>query len=249
MVFDAFRPRDCGLSDRYNLWLMVTPIAANLFLYRPDGCPASILNKGGALRGRLRSMTHTPDADTPSHSAPTPSVANMLAILAATAMFFSTLEYLIPKPVPFFRIGLANIPILVTMRFLRPRHVLALTLLKVAGQGLINGTLASYVFLFSLFGSLASTMVMLAVLYLGGRRISLIGVSTAGAIASNVVQVTLSVLFIFGPRSWVIAPPFLLIGTLAGVLVGALAERISAVSLWLRRLREDYRRLLSESPR
>ena len=176
---------------------------------------------------------------------PAPSLANILAILAAVAMFLSTLEYLIPKPVPFFRIGLANIPILVTMRFFRPRHVLALTLLKVAGQGLINGTLASYVFLFSLFGSLSSVLVMLAVLHLGGRRISLIGVSTAGAVASNVVQITLSVLFIFGPQSWVIAPPFLLLGSLAGILVGVLAERILDISQWLRRLQADYRMIVT----
>ncbi len=178
-----------------------------------------------------------------SQTSGTPSLANILAMLAAVAIFFSTLEYLIPKPVPFFRIGLANIPILITMRFFRPRHVLALTLLKVLGQGLINGTLASYVFLFSFTGSFASVLLMLAVIHLGGSRVSLVGVSTAGAVASNVVQVTLSVLFIFGPQSWVIAPPFLLIGSLAGILVGVLAERIVSVSLWVRRLQDDYRRI------
>lgn len=178
-----------------------------------------------------------------------PSLANILAILAATAMFFATLEYLIPKPVPFFRIGLANIPILVTLRFLRPRHVAALALLKVAGQGLINGTLASYVFLFSLFGTLASIVVMLGVLRLGGTRISLVGISTAGAVASNAVQITLSVLFIFGPQSWVIAPPFLLVGALAGTVVGLISERIVRISLWLPRVQRDYLALFPEPSR
>lgn len=168
------------------------------------------------------------------------SLANMLAMLAAVAMFFSTLEYLIPKPVPFFRVGLANLPILVVLRFFRPRHVLALTILKVLGQGLINGTLASYVFLFSLFGSLTSALVMIGVASLGMRRISLVGVSTAGAVASNVVQVTLSVVFIFGPGSWVIAPPFLILGTGAGMVVGALAEHFASFSRWVARLERDY---------
>ncbi len=168
------------------------------------------------------------------------SLANMLAMLAAVAMFFSTLEYLIPKPVPFFRVGLANLPILVVLRFFRPRHVLALTILKVLGQGLINGTLASYVFLFSLFGSLASAVVMIGIASLGVRRVSLVGVSTAGAVASNVVQVTLSVLFIFGPGSWVIAPPFLILGTIAGIVVGALAEHFASFSRWVVRLERDY---------
>jgi heptaprenyl diphosphate synthase len=169
-----------------------------------------------------------------------PTLTNVLAVLAAVAMFFSTLEYLIPKPVPFFRVGLANLPILLVIRFFRPRDVLKLTLLKVLGQGLINGTLASYVFLFSVFGSFASSLVMIGLISLGGRRVSLVGVSTAGAVASNVVQVTLSVLFIFGPSSWVIAPPFLILGTAAGIVVGLIAERFGASSRWIERLRADY---------
>ncbi len=81
---------------------------------------------------------------------------------------------------------------------------------------------------------------MLTVASLGPRRISLIGVSTAGAIASNVIQVTLSVLFIFGPSSWVIAPPFLILGTVAGIVVGAVADHFQRSSTWLRRIESDY---------
>lgn len=182
-------------------------------------------------------MAHATLPPTPSDS---PTLANLLAILAAVAMFLSTLEYLIPKPVPFFRIGFANIPLLVTMRFFRPRHVLALALIKVVGQGLIHGTLASYVFLFSLFGTMASAVVMLGLFYGGGRRISLVGVSTGGAIASNVIQVLLSVQFIFGPASWIIAPPFLIAGIAAGVLVGIISQAVSERSQWAARLARDY---------
>jgi heptaprenyl diphosphate synthase len=52
--------------------------------------------------------------------------------------------------------------------------------------------------------------------------------------------VTLSVLFIFGPSSWVIAPPFLILGTAAGIVVGLIAERFGASSRWIERLRADY---------
>ncbi len=156
-------------------------------------------------------------------------------------MFFSTLEFLIPKPVPFFRIGLANIPLLLVIPTFRIRHIVALTLLKVLGQGLINGTLASYVFLFSLGGSLASVLVMIAISRVGGRHVTLIGVSTAGALASNIVQIVLSVVFIFGPTSWIIAPPFLLLGTIAGFFVGVVAEYFLSFSRWIELLIRDYR--------
>ncbi|MFW6338510.1 MAG: Gx transporter family protein, partial [Alkalispirochaetaceae bacterium] len=101
----------------------------------------------------------------------------LIAFLGAVSLFFSTIEYIIPKPVPFFRLGLANLPIIVTLPFFKPKHTLLLVLLKVLGQGLINGTLASYVFFFSLAGSFASAFAMLAAHRLGGRWISLIGVS------------------------------------------------------------------------
>ncbi|WP_083943986.1 Gx transporter family protein [Alkalispirochaeta americana] len=176
-----------------------------------------------------------------SRAAPVPSLTDLLALLAAVAIFCSTLEYLIPKPVPFFRIGLANIPLLVMIRVFRPRHLFALALAKVLGQGLINGTLASYVFLFSLAGTLASVAVMIGVVHAGRNQVSLVGVSTAGALASNVVQVSLSVLFIFGSQSWVMAPPFLILGIISGVFVGVLAEYLQGRSRWVARVTADYR--------
>lgn len=189
--------------------------------------------------------------DVPTPASPTtsssPSLVNLLAMLAALAMFLSTLEYLVPKPVPFFRIGLANIALLVTFHFFRFRHVVALAVVKVIGQGLIHGTLASYVFLFSLTGTLTSVIVMVLVHHAGGRRVSLIGVSTAGAVASNAVQIVLSVRFIFGAASWVIAPPFLLAGLAAGVLVGWIAQRAVATSRWVQQLEVEYRNLSGET--
>lgn len=165
---------------------------------------------------------------------------DVLALLAAVAMFCSTLEYLIPKPLPFFRVGLANLPILVTLHVLTWKHTLVLILLKVVGQAIINGTLASYVFLFSLFGSFASGLVMLFVHRTLRRRVTLIGVSLAGAVASNAVQLLLSIRFVFGAPSWVMAPPFLILGSVAGIVVGIVAERYRRRSRWLPELAHAY---------
>lgn len=164
----------------------------------------------------------------------------LIAFLGAVSLFFSTIEYLIPKPVPFFRLGLANLPIIVTIPFFKPKHTLLLVLLKVLGQGLVNGTLASYVFFFSVAGSFASAFAMLAAHRLGGRWISLIGVSIFGALASNVVQVILSVYFIFGTSAWVIAPLFLILGCASGVAIGVFAQRFFVSSSWLGEVHREY---------
>ena len=175
-----------------------------------------------------------------SGAQPAPHRAELLefiAFMGALCLFFSTLEYLFPKPFPFFRLGLANLPVLIAMKLVPMRYVLLLVLLKVLGHGLINGTLASYVFLFSFGGSFASVFVMLGVYRLAGRHISLVGISVFGAIASNVVQIYLSVTFIFGLTAWVIAPLFVGLGVFSGVLVGLFAQQFYEQSRWLEGIR------------
>ena len=121
-----------------------------------------------------------------------------LAFFAACCLLFSTIEWLVPKPVPFMRIGLANVPILLALRIMPWPHILLLILLKVLGQALLHGSLFSYIFLFSLSGSLASGLAMLACSRVFGRQLSLIGISIMGALASNCAQIAIAVWLLFG---------------------------------------------------
>ena len=164
---------------------------------------------------------------------------NVIAFLGALSLFLATVEYLFPKPVPFFRIGLSNLPILLSLDILSVQSVFLLAALKVAGQGLVNGTLASYVFLFSLVGTFTSTSVMMLLRKKMGTHISLIGISLAGALSSNLMQIFLSVEFIFGETAWVIAPILLILGLAGGFVVGFFAQRFSQKSKWYQELKAD----------
>ncbi|ORC37822.1 heptaprenyl diphosphate synthase [Marispirochaeta aestuarii] len=165
---------------------------------------------------------------------------DLVAFLGALCLFLSTVEYLFPKPIPFMRLGLANLPILVSLHLLPFPYLMLLTLVKVAGQGLINGTLASYVFIFSVAGSYSSVLVMYAVSRISGRFLSLVGVSLVGSLTSNAVQVLLSIYFIFGKNAVMIAPLFLGIGTVSGLLIGLIAEGFVERSRWHAKLRRLY---------
>jgi uncharacterized membrane protein len=70
-----------------------------------------------------------------------------------------------------------------------------------------------------------------------GPRISLVGVGVIGALFGNSAQILLARLLIFGEGAWLIAPPFLAIGTLTAALLGVFAERFSERSVWLREIR------------
>ncbi len=161
-----------------------------------------------------------------------PANINRIALLGAFSMFLATLEYLFPKPLPFMRLGLANIPLLLGLEILSMPSYIVLVIIKVLGQALVNGTLASYVFLFSLCGSVGAAFIM-QLAYRGfGKRISFIGISLLGALASNLVQIGLSVKFIFGDASWRIMPVFLSIGLVSGFLIGLFTQYFSSVSVW-----------------
>jgi len=157
----------------------------------------------------------------------------LTAFLGGLCLFLSSIEYLFPRPVPFMRLGLANLPVLLALKLLPFPYLLLLVLLKITGQGLISGTLASYVFLFSAAGSFTSVLVMATIYRIPRRFVSLIGVSIAGALAGNVVQLLLSVKFIFGESAWVIAPFFLAIGTVSSFLIGLFASKFMNKSQWI----------------
>jgi heptaprenyl diphosphate synthase len=164
----------------------------------------------------------------------------LAALLGGLCLFFSTIEYLIPKPVPYIRLGLANIPILLGLDLLPVGYIFLITAVKVIGQGLLNGTFASYVFLFSLSGSIASTCVMILAHRIGRNAISLLGVSILGALASNAVQILLSIQFIFGSNARIIAPVFLGFGTASGIAMGIFALVFVRRSKWYQAIHAKF---------
>ena len=183
---------------------------------------------------------------------------NRIAILGALSLFLSTVEYLFPRPIPFMRLGLANLPVILCLDLLResgtkgedqPEESSAvpmvgyflLILLKVLGQGMVNGTMASYVFLFSLAGSFSSGLIMLAAWRFLRPHISFLGISILGALISNMSQILLSIAFIFGPSAWRILPWFLGIGLVSGVFIGIFAQRFSEKSTWWSAMRKISR--------
>ncbi|GAB1484572.1 hypothetical protein MASR2M78_33900 [Treponema sp.] len=156
-----------------------------------------------------------------------------IALFGAFCLFLSTIEYMIPKPLPFMRIGIANLPLMLALDLLPIPGFFLLAAIKVVGQGLITGSLFSYIFLFSAVGTFASAALMLLLRRsLGPRRIGFIGIGVIGALASNLSQVLLASVFIFGASAKYVAPPFLAAGLITGIALGLFCEAFAERSLW-----------------
>ena len=164
---------------------------------------------------------------------PAPSMRKTIALLGALCLFLSAVEYMIPKPFPFMRIGIANIPLMIAVDLLPFSSFLLLTGIKIFGQALISGTLFSYVFLLSLAGVTVSALCMYGLRRIfRQKRISFIGLGVTGAMVSNVSQLLLAGIFIFGESAIYLVPPFLAAGMVSGLLTGILCEYFSRRSKW-----------------
>ena len=164
---------------------------------------------------------------------------NSISLLGGLSFFLSAIEFLIPKPLPFIRVGIANLPMLLGLEILPFSAYLLLVLIKVLGQALITGTLFSYVFIFSLGGTLVSALIMAGFKYIFGKKISLTGISTAGAMTSNIVQLYLAYILIFGNSVRYMAAPILGFGILTGALLGYITEYFKINSKWYKSVIND----------
>lgn len=154
-------------------------------------------------------------------------------------MFLSMIEYAIPKPIPFMRLGIANMGIMLSLYVLPIRQVLFLTLIKVFLQALISGTFFSYIFIFSFVGSFASVFAMLLSKNIFKSKISFLGICFSGALANNLSQILLSYLMIFKSSTSFIAPILLFSGFISSAVLGTLTQKFVKDSSW-------YKMILTE---
>jgi heptaprenyl diphosphate synthase len=162
----------------------------------------------------------------------------LVALFAACALFLSTIEYMIPKPVPFMRLGLANLPLILALGIFKNREYFLLLLLKVLGQGLISGTIFSYIILFSLAGSLSSALIMLMIYTIFKDKVSRVGISLGGALGSTISQLFISRIILFKEATYVIAPLFLFSGLISSIILGLFASEFINKSMWYASLKE-----------
>ena len=157
---------------------------------------------------------------------------NQIARLAALTLIFSYAELMLPRVVPFFRLGLGNAALLMGLALgLTFPAFMLLAVVKAVAANLMAGTLFSPFFLVSFAQSLVSALIMFGLYRAcrpgreGGRRrlLSLYGISVCGAAASAVVQIALSSLYL-GQGTWSLLGPMLLFNLMSGFITAWIAE-------------------------
>jgi heptaprenyl diphosphate synthase len=153
------------------------------------------------------------------------------AVLVAAACVLQISESFIPHPIPGLRLGLANMLSLTALVTLGLGAALEVAVLRVVLSSFVIGTFMSPTFILSLSGAVSSTLVMGLLLWLSRFhrhcRLSIIGISIAGALCHNVVQLYLAYLMIVRHTGIFALLPVLAIGAiLTGWLTGAVARGV-----------------------
>lgn len=120
---------------------------------------------------------------------------NRIAYLGALTLLFSYAELLLPRFVPFLRLGLGNIAILLALNLDLPSFFI-LTLIKSVASSMMAGTLISPFFLISIVQSVVSGIVMWLFFRIKKNFLSIYGISLIGSAVSAVIQILLSALYL-----------------------------------------------------
>ena len=142
----------------------------------------------------------------------------LTGLLAALALIFSYVEFLVPfnAGVPGIKLGLANLVPLIILYRLDARYAFAANLVRVILAGLLfSGMFAA---LYSLAGSVTSFLVMF--LLKKTDLFSVIGVSTAGGVFHNLGQLCVAIIAVSGPQLIHYMPVLIISGMAAGIIVG-----------------------------
>lgn len=147
-----------------------------------------------------------------------------LAYLGALTLLFSYAELFIPRIVPFFRLGLGNVPVLLGLT-LEPFQFALLLLIKTFCSSMMAGTLYTPFFMISLIQSVASGFVMYVLFNLSEmfrkKPFSCYGISVAGSAASAVVQIECCKIYL-GEGTSVLFGPMLLFSVISGIFTAFL---------------------------
>ena len=150
-----------------------------------------------------------------------------LALLVAVAVTLQVAESLIPKPLPWLRLGLANAVTLLAILRLGAAAATFIVVVRVLLAALLLGTLGGPAFLLSASGSAAALLVMTLARRLALPPLSVLGVSVLGS-ASHVGGQLAALGWLSGAGSAVLAlgPVLALTAVPLGILTGAIVAAV-----------------------
>ena len=149
--------------------------------------------------------------------------------MIAVGSILFTFESLIVMPLPWIRLGLANVVTLLALRWWGLRDAFIIVSLRVLIGSLLSGRFLQPVFLLAVSGGLTSCVAMHFAMAYGKRLFSFIGISVVGALVKNATQLLIAfLLYVRQMALFRLIPIFLVSSLVTGIIIGWLALVIDA---------------------
>ena len=153
-------------------------------------------------------------------------------LLAAAAVVLFIFEGLAPRPLPWMKLGLGNLPVMLSLMSYGPLAALAVSMLKLFLGGILSGTLANPAFFVGAGAGMCSWLAMSVARSVGGSMFSAVGLGIWGAVTHQIAQLFLAYIYVGQWGIWTLLPVALLGGLISGILIGLMAHWIHKSSNW-----------------
>lgn len=147
-----------------------------------------------------------------------------ISLLSAAGAVVFIFEAFIPSPLPWMKLGLSNIAVLLAIYYFGILEGIAVSLLRLTAGSLFTGTLFSPGFIFGLGGGVFSVLTMWGLKNIDRRLISPVGISIGGSAGHTFGQLIIAnILFIRNSSVWHLLPLMTIISVFTGALTGMAA--------------------------
>lgn len=150
-----------------------------------------------------------------------------MAMLSAAGIALFVVESYIPMPVPFLKVGLANIASVVALMLLGWGGVLAVVVLRVVVGSLFVGSFMGPAFVLAMSAGVISAGAMALTAAFTRSFFSPLGISLVGSVVHVMTQLLIvRFIYVHDPVVFHILPLLLLTALVGGVVVGLISLRL-----------------------
>ncbi len=137
------------------------------------------------------------------------------------ATFIASVENMFPRPLPYFRIGLAFIILLLVLDKFSLKEMILLVVIKNSTVGIVFAYIFTAPFYLGLCGGVVSIIVMK--ILSKSKLFSLFGLSLVGSVSNNLIQLLLAKHIFSLPDIGLLLPIVMLFSLISGSIVGVFA--------------------------
>ncbi|MCR5732386.1 MAG: Gx transporter family protein [Sphaerochaetaceae bacterium] len=152
------------------------------------------------------------------------SKKDYIIYLTALSLLLSVVENALPRPVPFFRLGFANLPLLWALSSLNFKEYLLLAFGKWLCGSFVSGTLLSPFALMGAGNTFSSALLMYLIHKLSRGKISRYLISQLGAMISAIVQLYIAAI-ILTDSVLRLLPIMLVLNEISGLVIAYISYR------------------------